>query len=75
VLISVYLDLKALSTFLDPVLGQKMELGLCLERRKVREMILLGLSSFFAHSSLLSSHCEGAFYCDPKQGEGVELGL
>jgi hypothetical protein len=29
---------------------------------EVREMLLLGPSSFLAHSSLLSSHCEGALY-------------
>jgi hypothetical protein len=52
------MDLKTLSPFLDPVLGQNMELGLCVERMEVREMLLLGPASFFAHSSLLSSHCE-----------------
>jgi hypothetical protein len=71
------MDLKALSPLLDPVLGQNMELGLCVERMEVREMILLGPFTFFAYSSLLSfsSHCEGALYCDPKQGQEVELAL
>jgi hypothetical protein len=54
VLINVEMDLKALSPLLDPVLGQSMELGLCVERMEVREMLLLGPSSFFAHSFLLS---------------------
>jgi hypothetical protein len=32
---------------------------------EVREMLLiLMIFTFFAHSSLLYSHCEGAFYCD-----------
>jgi hypothetical protein len=50
------MDLKALAQLLDRVLGQNMELGLCVERLEVREMILLGPSSFFAHSSRLSLH-------------------
>jgi hypothetical protein len=36
------MDLKALTPLLDPVLGQNMELGLCVEIMEVREMILLG---------------------------------
>jgi hypothetical protein len=72
------MDLKALARLLDSVYGQNMELGLCVERMEVREMILLGPFTFFAHSSLLSSqYCEGALYWDwdPKQGQRVDLTL
>ncbi len=41
------MDLKALARLLDSVYGQNMELGLCVERMEVREMILLGPSSLF----------------------------
>jgi hypothetical protein len=47
------MDLKALSPLLDPVLGQNMVLGLCVERMEVREILLLGPSSFSL--TLLSS--------------------
>jgi hypothetical protein len=50
------MSLKAEAPFLDPVLGQNMELGLCGERMEVKEMLLLGSFTFFAHSSLLSLH-------------------
>ncbi len=65
--------LKALSPFLDPILGQNMELGLCGERM-LRKMLLLGPSSFFAHTLLSSLHiCEGALYCDLKHGQKLKL--
>ncbi len=60
---------------LDPVLGQNMELGLCVERMDMREMILLGppllRSLFFSYLLALR---RGSL-CDPKQGQGVELAL
>jgi hypothetical protein len=40
------MNLKALARLLDPVLGQNVELGLCVERMKVREMLLLGPFTF-----------------------------
>ncbi len=42
----------------DPVFGQNMELGLCVEveRMEVKEMLVLGPFTFFSHSSLLSLH-------------------
>jgi hypothetical protein len=40
------MSLKALTPLLDPVLGQIVELGLIGERMEVREMLLLGPSSF-----------------------------
>jgi hypothetical protein len=40
------MSLKALSPLLGPFLGQNVELGLCGERMEVREMLLLGPSSF-----------------------------
>jgi hypothetical protein len=74
------MDLKALSPLLDPVLGQNMELGLCVERMEVREMLLLGPSSFSLtiFSYLLAlRHCElrGVSPRDPKQGQEVGLTL
>jgi hypothetical protein len=43
----------------DAIFGQKMELGLCVERIKVKEILLLGPFTFVAHSSLLlASHCK-----------------
>jgi hypothetical protein len=46
VLNNVYMTLKALNAFLDPALGQNVELGLWVERMEVREMLLLGPSTF-----------------------------
>ncbi len=69
------MDLKALAPLLDPVLGQNVELGLCGERMELREMLLLGPSSF---SRTLFSYLlplRGGFLCGPKQGQGVELAL
>jgi hypothetical protein len=48
------MTLEALALLLDPVLGQNVELSLCVERMDKREMILLGPFLFFAHSFLLS---------------------
>jgi hypothetical protein len=67
--------LKAL--LLDPVLGQNVELGLCLcvERMEVGEMLLLRPSSL---SLTLFSHLlalRGGSLCDLKQGQGVGLTL
>jgi hypothetical protein len=67
------MTLKALTPLLDPVLGQNVELCLCGERMEVREMLLLGPSSF---SLTLFSHLlalRGGSLSDPKQGQGVEL--
>jgi hypothetical protein len=47
------MDFKALALLLDPVLGQNLELDLCIERMEVREMLLLGPSLF---SLTLLSH-------------------
>ncbi len=47
------MTLKALAPLLDPVLGQDMELRLCVERM---ELILLGPFTFFAHASLVLSY-------------------
>ncbi len=69
------MSLKALNPLLDLVLGQNVELGLCVERMDMGEMLLLGPSSFSLSLSPISQHCEEALYCDPKQGEGVELKL
>jgi hypothetical protein len=63
------MDLKASSPLLDPVLGQNMELGLCVERMELilREMLLLGPSSFFL--TLLSSlHIARGFSIVTKTG-------
>jgi hypothetical protein len=46
VLNNLQMTLKALTPLLDPVLGQNVELGLCVERMDMREMVLLGPSSF-----------------------------
>jgi hypothetical protein len=40
------MSLKALNPLLDLVLGQNVELGLCVERMDMGEMLLLGPSSF-----------------------------
>jgi hypothetical protein len=54
---------KALTPLLDPVLGQNVELGLCVERMELREMISVGALLCFAHSFLLSlSIATGALY-------------
>ncbi len=71
------MDFKALSPFIDPVLGQNMELGLCVYIENGSERnTSVGASSFF--SSLLSPLFTlrgGLSNCDPKEGQGVELGL
>jgi hypothetical protein len=56
------MTLKALTSLFDPVLGQNMELGLCVERMELREILLLAPLTFFAHSfsfSPISSQFEG----------------
>ncbi len=66
------MSLKALAPLLDPLLGQNVELGLIVEGMEVREMLLLGPSSF---SLTLFSHLfalRGGSLSDPKQGQGVE---
>jgi hypothetical protein len=40
------MTLKAVALLLDPVLGQNVELALCVERIDMREILLLGPSSF-----------------------------
>ncbi len=67
------MTLKALTPLLDPLLGQNMELGLCVERMELREMILLGPFSLTLLSCLLA--LRGGSLCDPKQGQGVGLAL
>ncbi len=69
------MSLTALTPLLDPVLRQNVELGLCVERMEVREMLLLGPSSF---SLTLFSHLvalRGGSLSDPKKGHRVELAL
>jgi hypothetical protein len=69
------MSLEALPPLLDPVLGQNVELGLFGERMEVREMLLLGPSSF---SLSLFSHLlalRGDSLSDPKQGQGLGLTL
>jgi hypothetical protein len=53
VLNNVQMTLKALTPLLDPILGQNVELGFCVERMEVREMLLLG--PFFFSLTLFSS--------------------
>ncbi len=69
------MSLKALTRLLDPVLGQNVELGLCVERMEVREMLLLGPCSFplTLFSYLLA--LRGGSLSAPKQGQGVGLTL
>ncbi len=67
--------LKALTPLLDPVLGQNVELGLIGERMEVREMLLLGLSSFSLTLFSYLLALRGGSLSDPKQGQGVGLTL
>ncbi len=67
--------LKALSPLLDPVLGQNVELGLCVERMNMREMMLLGPSSFSLTLFSYLLALRGGSLCDPKQGQGVGITL
>jgi hypothetical protein len=54
---------KALPPLLDPVLGQNVELCLIGERMEMREMLLLGPSSFsLTLFSYLLAYCERALY-------------
>jgi hypothetical protein len=69
------MTLRALTLLLDPVLGQNVELGLCGERKEVREMLLLGPSSFSLTLFSYLLELRGGSLCDPKQGQGVELAL
>ncbi len=69
------MTLKALTPLLDPVLGQNVELGLCVERMDMREMILLGPSSFSLTRVSYLLALRGGSICDPKNGQGVELML
>ncbi len=66
---------KALALLLDPVLGQNGELDLCGERMEVREMLLLGPSSFSLPLFSYLLAFRGGSLSDPKQGQGVELTL
>jgi hypothetical protein len=69
------MTLKALAPLLDPLLGQNVELGLCVERMEVREMLLLGPSSFSLTLFSFLLALRGGSQCDPKQGQGVGLTL
>jgi hypothetical protein len=69
------MSLKALSPLLDPVSGQNVELGLCVERMEVREMLLSGPSSFSLTLFSYLVALRGGSLSDPKQGQGVELTL
>ncbi len=53
------MTLKALTPLLDPVLGQNVELGLCVERMDMREMLLWGPSSFSLSFLLSLSNARG----------------
>ncbi len=66
---------KALTPLLDPVMGQNVELGLIVERMEVREMVLLGPSSFSLTLFSYLLALRGGSLSDPKQGQGVELTL
>ncbi len=57
------MTLKALAPLLDSVLGRNVKLGLCGETMEVREMLLLGPSSFSLTllSYLLALRGGGAF--------------
>ncbi len=54
------------------VLGQHVELGLCVERIEVREMLLLGPSSFSLTLFSWLLALRGGSLSDPKKGQGVE---
>ncbi len=69
------MTLKALTPLLDLVLGQNVELGLCVGKMEVREMILLGPSSFSLTLFSYLLALRGGSLCDPKQGQGVGLTL
>jgi hypothetical protein len=69
------MSLKSLNQLFDPLLGQNVELGLCGERLGVREMILLGPSSFSLTLFSYLLALGGGSLSDPKQGQGVELAL
>jgi hypothetical protein len=65
------MSLKALTLLFDPVLGQNVELGLCVERIGMRQMLLLGPSSFSLTLFSYLLALRGGSLCDPKQGQGV----
>jgi hypothetical protein len=69
------MSLKALTPLLDPVLGQNVELGLIGERTEVREMLLLGPSSFSLTLFSYLLALGGSSLSDTEQGQGVELAL
>jgi hypothetical protein len=46
VLNNVQMTFKALTPLFDPFWGQNVELGLCVERMDMREILLLGPFSF-----------------------------
>jgi hypothetical protein len=72
------MTLKALNLLLDPVLGQNVELGLCVESMEVREMIPVGVGGALLFSLTLFSYLlalRGGSLSDPKQGQEVGLTL
>jgi hypothetical protein len=70
------MSLKGLTPLRDPVLGQNVELDyLCGERMEVREMLMLGPPSFLITLFSYLLALRGGSICDPKHGQGVELGL
>jgi hypothetical protein len=69
------MSLKALTTLLDPVSGQNVELGLCGERMGMREMLLLGPSSFSLTLFSYLLALQGGSLFDLKLGQGIELTL
>ncbi len=73
------MTLKALTPLLDAVLGQNVKLSLCVERERermeVREMLLLGPSSFSLTLFSYLLELRGGSLSDPKQGQRVGLTL
>ncbi len=69
------MTLKALTPLLDLVSGQNVELGLCVERTDMREMLLLGPSSFSLTLFSYLLALRGGSLCDTKEGQGVDLAL
>ncbi len=69
------MTLKALTSLIDPVLGQNVELGLRVERIDMREMLLLGPSSFSLTLFSYLLALRGGSLSDPKQCQGVEFAL
>jgi hypothetical protein len=70
------MTLKTLTPLLNLVLGQNVELGLCVKRMELREMLLciiLGPSSFSLTRFSYLLALLGGSLCDLKQGQGVAL--